>query len=81
MIENTLQEHKQGNRQLQKGLIITGFVIALSGILYPYLRKLSLGKLQGDVFYQSDNFSFAFPIVTCIIISVVVTLILNVFRN
>ena len=65
---------------MQKILIIIGVTIVLIGVLYPYLRKLPFGQLPGDIFYKSDNFSFVFPIVTCIIISIILTVILNLFR-
>ena len=65
---------------MQKAIIITGLAIVLIGILYPYLRKLPFGQLPGDILYKSDNFSFVFPVVTCIIISIILTIILNLFR-
>ncbi|MEE8254283.1 MAG: DUF2905 domain-containing protein [Nitrosomonadaceae bacterium] len=65
---------------MQKVIILIGLAIVLIGVIYPYLRKLPFGQLPGDIFYKSDNFSFVFPIVTCIIISIILTVILNLFR-
>ncbi len=65
---------------MQKAIIIIGLAIVLIGVLYPYIRKLPFGQLPGDIFYKSDNFSFVFPIVTCIIISIILTVIWNLFR-
>jgi len=65
---------------MQKILIIIGLVIVAVGIFYPYLRQLPFGQLPGDILYQSGKFSFAFPIVTCIIISVVLTMLINIFK-
>ncbi len=65
---------------MQKAIILIGLAIVLIGVLYPYLRKLPFGQLPGDIFYKSDNFSFVFPIVTCIIISIILTVIWNLFR-
>ena len=65
---------------MQKAIIIIGLAIVLIGVLYPYLRNLPFGQLPGDIFYKSDNFSFVFPIVTCIIISIILTVIWNLFR-
>ena len=65
---------------MQKILIIVGIIILALGLLYPYLKKLGLGQLPGDIIYKSDNSTFFFPIVTCIIISVVLTLIFNLFK-
>ena len=65
---------------MQKLLIILGIVILVIGLLYPYIKKLGLGQLPGDIMLKSGNSTFFFPIVTCIIISVVLTIILNLFK-
>ena len=65
---------------MQKLLIILGIVILVIGLLYPYLKKLGLGQLPGDIMFKSGNSTFFFPIVTCIIISVVLTIIFNLFK-
>ncbi len=65
---------------MQKILIILGIVILVIGLLYPYIKKLGLGQLPGDVIFKSGNSTFIFPIVTCIIISVVLTIIFNLFK-
>ena len=65
---------------MQKILIILGIVILVIGLLYPYIKKLDLGQLPGDVIFKSGKSTFIFPIVTCIIISVVLTIIFNLFK-
>ena len=65
---------------MQKLLIILGIVILVIGLLYPYIKKLGLGQLPGDIMFNSGNSTFFFPIVTCIIISVVLTIIFNLFK-
>ncbi len=65
---------------MQKILIIIGIIILALGLLYPFLKKIGLGQLPGDIIYKSDNSTFFFPIVTCIIISVVLTIIFNLFK-
>ncbi len=65
---------------MQKILIILGIVILVIGLLYPYIKKIGLGQLPGDVLFKSGNSTFLFPIVTCIIISVVLTIIFNLFK-
>ncbi len=65
---------------MQKILIIIGIIILTLGLLYPFLKKIGLGQLPGDIIYKSDNSTFFFPIVTCIIISVVLTVIFNLFK-
>ena len=65
---------------MQKILIILGIIILIIGLLYPYVKKLGLGQLPGDIIYKSENSTFFFPIVTCIVISFVLTIIFNLFK-
>ena len=66
---------------MQKTIILTGLTIFLIGLAYPVLKKIPLGKLPGDIFHQSENFTFVFPIVTCIILSIILTIVLNLFGD
>ena len=67
---------------LGKLLVIVGLLIAAVGVLlWSGVGKGWLGRLPGDINYTRDNFSFHFPIVTCLIISVVLTLLLWLFRK
>ena len=65
---------------MQKLLIILGIVILVIGLLYPYIKKLGLEQLPGDIMFKSGNSTFFFPIVTYIVISVVLTIIFNLFK-
>ena len=65
---------------MQKILIILGIVILVIGLLYPYIKKIGLGQLPGDIIFKSGNSTFLFPVVTCIIVSVVLTIIFNLFK-
>ena len=65
---------------MQKILLIIGIIILALGLFYPFLKKIGLGQLPGDIIYKSDNSTFFFPIVTCIIISIVLTVIFNLFK-
>ena len=56
---------------MQKILIILGIIIIVIGLLYPYIKKLGLGQFPGDIIIKSGNSTFFFPIVTCVIISIV----------
>ena len=67
---------------LGKVLIIIGLVIAGIGILLVLAPKVPwLGKLPGDILIKKDNFRFYFPITTCIIISIILTLLFYLFRK
>ena len=56
-------------------LITIGLVLVVVGLLWPWLAKLGLGRLPGDIVVERGSFSFYFPIVTCLVVSVVVSLI------
>jgi len=63
-----------------KALIIAGLVIFVAGVLVLYGPKIPfLGKLPGDIRIQGQNGGFYFPVVTCIVISVIATIVLNLF--
>lgn len=67
---------------LGKLLFVTGLVLAVVGLLlWTGVGKGWLGKLPGDINYTKGNFSFHFPLVTCILLSLLLTLILWLFRK
>jgi hypothetical protein len=66
---------------MQRTLIIIGLAIAAVGLLWPWLSKLGLGRLPGDIRIESESGGFYFPIVTCLVISVVLSLIFWLFRR
>ena len=66
---------------MQRTLIILGLAIAAIGVAWPWLRRLPFGRLPGDIHIVREGFSFSFPIVTCIVISVVVSILLWLFRR
>jgi hypothetical protein len=57
-------------------LITIGIVLLVAGLLWPWIQKLGLGRLPGDIMVERENFRFYFPIVTSLVISVVLSLIL-----
>lgn len=71
------------NAQTGKWIIITGVIIVLIGIIiYFFHDKLNwLGKLPGDIRVEKENVRFYFPVVTMIIISIVLTILINIFKK
>lgn len=62
---------------LGKVLIITGIILIIAGALFLFVNKIPfLGRLPGDITVQKKNFSFYFPLTTCIIISIVLSIIM-----
>jgi hypothetical protein len=66
--------------KMQKVFFIFGLTFLLMSFLYPFISKLPFGKLPGDLFFEGSKFSIFFPIVSCIVISILVTLIINIFK-
>jgi hypothetical protein len=65
--------------QLGKLLVIAGVVLVAAGLLVMAGSKFSfwgLGRLPGDVVYKGKNTQFYFPIVTCLLLSAVLTLVI-----
>jgi hypothetical protein len=73
-------------RELGKSLLVIGVVLAVVGLLLVMGSRLPfrLGRWPGDIAYQGRHGSFYFPVVTCILISLALTLLLwviNLFRR
>lgn len=66
---------------MQKFLIILGAAILIIGLLWPWLGKLGLGRLPGDIVVRRDDFSFYFPLTTSILVSLVLSLLFWLFRR
>jgi len=71
------------NSQTGKWIIVAGVIIIIAGvIIYFFHNKLNwLGKLPGDIRIEKENFRFYFPITTMIIISIVLTLLINILKR
>ena len=65
---------------MQKILIIIGIILLIIGLLYPYIKKLGLGQLPGDILFKTGNSTFFLPVMTCLIISIILTIIFNLFK-
>jgi hypothetical protein len=61
---------------MQRFLIILGLVLLAVGVLWPLIQRLGVGRLPGDIVVDRPGFTFYFPIVTSIVISVVLSLLL-----
>jgi hypothetical protein len=66
-----------------RSLIILGLIIVAAGIIISLSPRLPswLGRLPGDINIKRDNFSFHFPLVTCLLISAIISFILWLFRR
>ena len=66
---------------MQRILIVIGIVIVLIGVGWPWLSKLPLGRLPGDIVVDRENFKAYFPITTMILISLLLSGILWLLRK
>jgi len=66
---------------MQRILIVAGALLLIAGIAWPWLGKLGLGRLPGDIRIETEHGMFYFPITTCIIVSVVLSLIVWLIRR
>lgn len=61
---------------MRKLLIAVGFLFVIAGVFFPLIQKFGIGHLPGDLIFKKGNFTFYFPITTCILLSLVVSIIL-----
>lgn len=61
-------------------LIVVGALLVFAGIAWPILSRY-LGRLPGDIVVKREGWTFAFPIVTCLVLSAVLSLLLWLFRR
>jgi hypothetical protein len=66
---------------MSRFLIVLGLVIVAIGVLWPVLGRLGLGRLPGDIVIQRGNFSFYFPLATCIIVSILLSAVFWLFNR
>jgi hypothetical protein len=60
---------------MNRFLILAGLVLVAVGVLWPYLTRLGLGRLPGDIAIRGEHGGFYFPIVTCLVVSLVLSLL------
>lgn len=66
---------------MQRALIIIGISIVLIGLLWPWLSKLPLGRLPGDILIDRPGFKVYIPITTMVLVSLLISFLLWLFRK
>ena len=56
-------------------LILLGVVLLVAGLIWPHLSQIGLGRLPGDIVIQRENVTFYFPLMTCLLLSVLFSLV------
>ncbi|HSD96442.1 MAG TPA: DUF2905 domain-containing protein [Sulfuricaulis sp.] len=62
-------------------LVTLGIILVVVGVAWPWLVKLGLGRLPGDILIERENFRFYFPLTTMILVSLVLSLLVWLFRK
>ena len=67
---------------LGRVLIVLGIIIIAVGLIFLFVPRIPhIGRLPGDIYVKKDSFTFSFPLTTCIIVSLLLTLIFWIFRR
>ena len=66
---------------MSRWLIALGLILVAAGLLWPLASKLGLGRLPGDILLQREGFTFYFPLMTGLVISVVVSIAIWFLRK
>lgn len=66
---------------MQRALIAVGIVLVLAGLAWPWIAKLGLGRLPGDIVVEREGVRFYLPLTTGILLSLVVSLVIWLFRR
>jgi len=66
---------------MRRALILIGLVLIVVGLAWPWLARLPFGRLPGDIVIARGTGRFYFPLVTCLVLSALASLILWIFRR
>jgi len=69
-------------QDMARTLVVFGVILIAVGIFLFFMPKIPLiGRLPGDIYIQRRNFSFYFPLATCILISIILSLLFYLFNR
>lgn len=66
---------------MQRFLVVLGALLVVAGLTWPWLSRLPIGRLPGDIVIVRPGFRFYFPLTTLILVSLIVSLLLRLFRR
>jgi hypothetical protein len=66
---------------MNRPLVLIGICCIVAGRLWPWLRAVPLGRLPGDIVVVRENFRFFFPLTSCVVVSVLLTILFWLFRK
>lgn len=66
---------------MARALIVIGIAIVIVGLFWPYLNRIGLGRLPGDIVIERGNATFYFPLMTCLVLSLLLSVVLWVVNR
>lgn len=66
---------------MQRALIVIGLLLILAGLAWPWISRLPFGRLPGDIVIERDNLRFYFPLATMVVLSILLSVLLWLFRK
>jgi len=66
---------------MNRWLLGAGFTLILAGLSWPWLSRLPLGRLPGDLHVQREGWDLYFPVTSCVLVSLALTLVLWLWRR
>ena len=66
---------------MQRMLIYAGFVLVTVGLLWPWLGRLPLGRLPGDIMIERPGFKLYIPVTSMVLVSLILSLLARIFRK
>jgi hypothetical protein len=66
---------------MSRFLIVLGVLILVVGLLWPFLNRIGLGRLPGDIIIERGKMTFYCPLMTCLVASVVLSLVFWIFNR
>jgi len=66
---------------MSRWLIALGVILVAAGLLWPFISKLGLGRLPGDIVVQREGFTFYFPLMTGLVVSGIVSIVIWFLRK
>ncbi|WP_319586688.1 DUF2905 domain-containing protein [uncultured Desulfobulbus sp.] len=66
---------------MNRPLVLIGICCIVAGLLWPWLRAVPLGRFPGDIVVVRENFRFFFPLTSCVVVSVLLTILFWLFRK
>jgi hypothetical protein len=66
---------------VNRWIVVAGLLLVVVGLLWPWLSRLPIGRLPGDIAIERNGFRLYVPLATCLVVSIVLTILLWLIRR